>query len=242
MSGEHTDPAMKRGHARRRVVALCVLAGVLAGVVVYLTVHGQAGSENASACVGQQGTPEVRRVAPGELSPLRETLARLVPERLARLYEEGTVMAASAWTDEEPAPPTVSPAARRPGGYEMRWWAPNGDDLVADVLLFRDAARAQRYVALASGTHCRKKATKQPAPAPPLARNLSWRNPDGAAQADVYMARGARVYRIADAPAGQTPGAIRPGSLSRALVIIDSLACTLPAAHCAVRSKSVVPT
>ena len=30
---------------------------------------------------------------------LREQLARLVPQRFARLYEEGTVNAASAWTD-----------------------------------------------------------------------------------------------------------------------------------------------
>ncbi len=40
---------------------------------------------------------------------------------------------------------------------------------------------------------------------PPLARNLSWLNPDGALQADVFFARGPRVYRIADAPAGGSP-------------------------------------
>jgi hypothetical protein len=29
----------------------------------------------------------------------------------------------------------VSCTASRPAGYEMRWWAPNRDDIVADVFL-----------------------------------------------------------------------------------------------------------
>jgi hypothetical protein len=243
MSDVQRNPgAVRRRASRRRAVRLGVLLGVFAGLVAYLALHGPSGgSRRASACVGQHGAPEVERVAPGKLSPLREQLARLVPQRAARLYEEGTVLAASAWTDEEPAPPAVSPTALRPAGYEMRWWAPNGDDVVADVLVFADATRAQRFLALASGTRCRARASQQGAPSPPLGRNLSWLNPDGAAQADVYFARGERVYRIADAPAGQASGPIRPGSLSRALLTIDTLACLLPGAHCSVGSKSVVP-
>jgi hypothetical protein len=219
-----------------------VLLGVLVALVAYLALNGSSGvSRRTSACMGQRGAPVVRQVAPGKLSPLREQLARLVPQRVARLYEEGTVLAASAWTDEEPAPPAVSPTALRPAGYEMRWWAPNGDDVVADVLVFADAAHAQRFLSLASSARCRRKASPQGAASPPLARNLSWLNPEGAAQADVYMARGERVYRIADAPAGQATGNIQPESLARAMLTIDTLACLLPGARCSVGSKSGVP-
>jgi hypothetical protein len=223
------------------VLRLGALLGVLAGLAAYLASGGAGGSRRASACVGQQGAPEVEQVAPGKLSPLREQLARLVPQRAAQLYEEGTVLAASAWTDEEPAPPAVSPTALRPAGYEMRWWAPNGDDVVADVLVFADAARAQRFLALASSTRCRRNASPQGATSPPLARNLSWLNPEGVAQVDVFFARGARVYRIADAPSGQASGAARPGSLTRALLSIDTLACALPGAHCSTKGRNVVP-
>ncbi len=78
-------------------------------------------------------------------------------------------------------------------------------------------------------------------PSPPLARSLSWLNPDGAAQADVYFARGSRVYRLADAPAGQERGKLDRAALSRAFATIDVLACLLPGAHCTTVSKSVVP-
>lgn len=242
MSDQNVERDGKRGRrGRHRAVRIGVLLGILAALVVYLTLPGSAGPTRVASCAGQLGAPEVIRVAPTALSPLREDVARVVPERVARLYEEGTVVAASAWTDEEPAPPAVSPRASRPGGYEMRWWAPNGDDVVADVLVFSNSARAQHFLALASSTRCRRKAGNVAARTPPLGRNVSWLNPDGAAQADVYFARGRRVYRLADAPAGQHGGAIRPGSLGRAFATIDALACLLPGAHCTTVNKSVVP-
>ena len=114
-----------------------------------------------------------------------------------------------------------------PGGYEMRWWAPNGDDLVADVLLFADArprpALPRRSLpAPTAGARPRAERRRHP----PWRRNLSWLNPDGAAQADVYIARGARVYRLADAPAGQHQGTDPPRfALARAFATIDALAC-----------------
>lgn len=62
---------------------------------------------------------------------------------------------------------------------------------------------------------------------------MSWLNPDGALQADVFFARGKRVYRIADAPAGSSPEEVRgSGGLGRAFATIDVLGCLLPAAHC----------
>jgi hypothetical protein len=177
--------------------------------------------------------PEVESVPPKEIGGLREDVARALPQRVGRLYEEGTVRASVAWSDEEPAPPATSPQAPRPAGYEMRWWAPNGDDVVADVLVFASDSRAKRYLALASSARCHESASRGLALHPPLAHNLSWLNPDGALQADVFFARGTRVYRIADAPAGGSPEVVRTGgALDHAFATIDVLGCLLPSAHC----------
>lgn len=235
MSEEHGD--RERWGAWRKA-RLWVLLACLAGLLAYLIWPG-ANAPKLAACAGGRGAPEVRRVAASYLSGLRESVARVVPERLARLYEEGTIVAASAWSDEEPSPPSVSPAAKRPAGYEMRWWAPNGDDIVADVLSFASPKAAGRYIALAGSERCRVHARRHAPAGPPRVSNLTWLNPDGAAEADVYMRRGSRVYRIADAPAGQHQGTVRAGTLQRTVATIDELACLLPGAHCSVVKPSV---
>ncbi len=81
---------------------------------------------------------------------------------------------------------------------------------------------------MASSTRCRSKRLRRTASTPPHGLNLSWLNPDGAAQADLFFARGTRVFRVADAPAGQHGGKIRAGSLERAFTLIDALGCLLP--------------
>ncbi|HXD55558.1 MAG TPA: hypothetical protein VN618_12440 [Solirubrobacteraceae bacterium] len=244
MSEQRPDRAAARGRrGRRRNVRLGVLLVILAAAVAVLILRGGNGSDRspASACASESAAPEVRSVRPSELSKLREELDRLVPDRIARLYEEGTVSSTAAWNDQEPAPPAVSPTARRPDAYEMRWWAPNGDDVVGDIFVFADAGAAKRYLALATSTRCRSKASRALASTTPEAVNLSWLNPDGAAQADVYFARGPRVYRLADAPAGQHGGEIRPGSLAHAFATLDVLGCLLPGARCRREGKSAVP-
>jgi hypothetical protein len=234
MTDLDADQGPRRTGRPWRAVRLGVLLAILAALVIYVVASpGDAPRVSASRCVAATRVPEVQQVAPGALGGLREAVARVLPQRVGRLYEEGTVRAAVAWTDEEPAPPATSPRAPRPGGYEMRWWAPNGDDVVADVLVFSSPARAERFVALASSARCRDQASHGLAARPPLAQNLSWLNPDGALQADVFVARGARVYRIADAPAGTSPEQVRTsGGLGRAFATIDVLACLLPSAHC----------
>lgn len=240
MSGEQEDRNVaRRGPRRIRVVFLGALVGVLVGLVVYVSLPGSTPPAQRASCLVPAGAPEVKRVPPSQLSPLREDLARIVPQRLARLYEEGAVAATSAWSDSEPQPPAVSPTALRPGGYEMRWWAPNGDDLVADAFVFADPASAQRFLRLAASTRCRPGARTQSAPSPPQAYDLSWLNPDHVTQTDVYFARGARVYRLADAPAGQHAGQVGPRALTRAFLTIDTLVCLLPGAHCNAGGKGV---
>ena len=181
----------RRRWRARPAVRLGVLLVVVAGLVAFVVLRpGKQAHSNASRCVPASRLPEVRQVPPSELGGLRGAVTRALPQRVGRLYEEGTVKAAVAWTDEEPAPPATSPHALRPAGYEMRWWAPNGDDVVADVLVFASQAKAQRYVSVAASKRCRLQARSGAASRPPEARNLSWLNPDGALQADVFLARG----------------------------------------------------
>lgn len=210
-----------------------MLALCLTGLLVYLILPG-AGGPAALACT--ERAPQVLRVAPQKLGGLREAVARVLPDRLGRLYEEGAVTGQTAWSDDQPQPPTVSPGERRPAGYEMRWWAPDGNDVVADVYEFADADAARRFLELAGSGQCRQKAREQPSERPPRARNVSWVNPDGVTEVDLYMARGARVYRVADAPA---VSATSGPQLSRALYTIDLLACLLPEAGCQTASTGV---
>jgi hypothetical protein len=233
-------PRRKRGRRRLWVVVVIVLTCAAAVGLLAATRSHSSARQSASRCIGGTSVPEVQSVAPNEIGGLREDVARALPQRVGRLYEEGTVRASVAWSDEEPAPPATSPLARRPAGYEMRWWAPNGDDVVADVLVFASESQAKRYLALASSARCHDQAARGLPLHPPLARNLAWLNPDGALQADVFFARGARVYRIADAPAGSSPQQVRSGGgLDHAFATIDVLACLLPSAHCSAEPTAV---
>ncbi len=234
MGVQPSDQAARHGRPRKgRALRLGLLFGVLAGVTVFALVHGSSSApRRLSACDGEKGAPEVRAVTPEELSSLRADVARVAPQRLARLYEEGPVHARSAWTDEEPAPPAVSPAAPRPDAYEMRWWAPNGDDLVADELVFANASAARRFVTMAASPHCRLQAARTAAVSPQHGLDLRWLNPDGVAQADLLLEKGASVFRVADVPAAQHRGQISPASLAHAFALVNALACLLPSAHC----------
>jgi len=240
MSAETPDSRPRgRALARPRPLLLGFAVACLAGALAILLAHGGSGtpaSQRAGECSGR-GAPQVILMAPTQLGPLRAAVARVLPERVGRLYEEGTIVSADVFSDSSPAGPAVNPTQRRPGGYEMRWWAPNGDDLVADVLVFSSPQTAERFLELASAPRCGESLPAGPAGRPPLARNLAWTNPDKAAEADVLLVRGSRVYRVADAPAGQVPG--RTPDLSRALRTVDSLACLLPDAHCSSVSHSV---
>jgi mono/diheme cytochrome c family protein len=241
MGAEHNDPGSRgRSPRRGRWLLGSALAACLVAVFIALALSPRGARRGLAACAGGS-VPQVMRVPPSQISALRESVARVLPQRVGRLYEEGTVTAASAWSDEHPSPPEVSPTAHRPAGYEMRWWAPNGDDIVADVLVFASPRLADRYLARASGAGCHRAGAQQASPSPPLARNLSWVNPEGAPQADVWLARGARVYRLADAPAHLRAGAGTAELLTRTFFTIDTLACLLPDARCSAVKRDVIP-
>jgi len=224
----------------RLFVLMACLAGLLTYVLKADVFTGSSGVEAPlNACLSPD-RPEVKAVAPEALGPLRDSVVRVLPERFGRLYEEGTIKSANAFSDNSPLAPPVSPTEPRPGGYEMRWWAPSGDDIVADVFLFANGDAARRFFRQAASGRCRLRSHAAATPLPPQARNLTWINPNHAAEADVYLLRGLRVYRIVDVPPNQRRGPSPNTAIARALLTIDTLACLLPGARCT-HQRATVP-
>jgi hypothetical protein len=230
VSDSDSDASVRRGlRARPGVVAAVVLLGCVAAFVLLAVKPGAGGSR--ARCPSELGS-EVAMVPASELGPLRERVARVLPGRIGRLYEEGTIVARNAWSDNEPLAPGLSPIAPRPAGYEMRWWSPSGDDIVADVWQFADAAGAGVFIQRALSTRCRRAAAQVPLSHPLQAGNLTWVNPDAVAEADVFLQRGALVYRVADVPRGASDAPLPARRLARALYTIDALVCLIPHAGC----------
>jgi hypothetical protein len=122
-------------------------------------------------------------------------------------------------------------AQRVPGGYEMRWWMPNGDDLVTDGFVFASANEAQSFLRQATKTNCRLRSSVHDASFPAGGRNLGWVNPDHFAQQDLYIQRERRVYRVAVVKAGVSDS-IAPHAETEAFALVDGLACFLPGTGC----------
>jgi hypothetical protein len=235
----HIDQPTHRPTALRLAARRWPALGIVALCGCLLLGCGHAGSKTAAVSCFDGRAPSVGQVPAHSLAALRASVLRVLPQRVGRLYEEGTALASYAWTDQDPAPPPVSAKALRPDGYEMRWIAPNGDDVVATALSFSSAGEARRFMALATSARCRVHGVSGSAARPPLSRNLGWVNPDGVAEADVYLARGRRVYRVGDVPASQQADHAAGADLGRSFFTVDALACLLPGAHCLQRSRSV---
>jgi hypothetical protein len=222
----------------RLVLLLVVLASLVAYVVTSWT--GALGIGNGPA-VGDcpfDGAPSVETVRRARLASLREDLRQMMFfDRSLRPYEQGPVPSGSAWSDTEPG----SQASLDPseGSYEMRWWMGNGDDVVADVMVFADTGRAHDFFERASSTGCRPQSIARAASFPPGGRNLAWRNPDGFAQEDVFLLRGRRAYRVAVVKAG-AKGRIAAAARSEAFSLVNGLACALPDAACAAEPSGLV--
>jgi hypothetical protein len=184
-------------------------------------------------CPGQ-GAPQVETTDRARVFRLREDVRWIVPDGSGiTAYEQGPVDGTVAWTDGEPGWNTApDPDAPLPAGYEMRWWMPSRDDVVADALMFSDPGQARDYVERASSAGCRPPGNfAAAAPFPPRARNLYWVNPDGYAQEDVFLSRGRLVYWVSVVLAGAGP---RAGAAERrhGFEVVDALACALPGAAC----------
>ncbi len=223
-------------------VRLMLLLGVLSALVLYVLATRTQALDTAAGTAGMgastavdcpaQSTPSVETVSRATLRGLREDLRGVMLGRGRRLYEQGVVASSYAWSDDEPGKRmSLPPGPRDPGGYELRWWAADGDDVVADVFVFADAGRARDFFEQASSTRCQPSSVALAAASPPGGRDLAWRNPDRFAQDDVYLLRGPRVYRVSVVPAGAGPS-FTPAGRSAAFSLVNGLACALPSAAC----------
>jgi hypothetical protein len=154
-------------------------------------------------------------------------------------YAWGVVPAEVAWSDN--APQGIRASEREglwPASYEMRSWtidpqlSPELDDVVADVFVFTDPVQAHRFFAEATSPRCHLDGIARATSEPPQASNLIWVNPDNATQEDVFLLRGARVYRISDVRPARSSW--QPG-VSR----VNVLACALAQASCRGRARQL---
>jgi hypothetical protein len=236
--------------ANRHLRLGLLLAGLLAAVLALLGARGpwlgldgataQAGLAAIPANCPGHDAPAPRTVAAGELGALGRPLAAIMPARVGRIYESGSIATGNLWSDDTPQRLPSGGDAPTPAGYEIRWWALDRegaeDDVAADALEFSSAGQAQQTLRLAASPRCRREGTSSALRYPGGARELRWVNPDGVREWDVLLARGRRLYRVTDVPPeylltttgrqqerrerlrdGATPGA---------------LACALPGAGC----------
>jgi hypothetical protein len=226
------------GKRIRLVVLLMCLCALLfyllaarTGVLSHEAKAGKSrtGGAWASGCPARDAPP-VARVAPEYLAGLRVDLGNVMRGKQGRLYETGTVSSENAWSDNPPQPSAVQPptVTRVSGAYEMRWWTPNRDDIVADAFVFAQTDQARDFFQRASSARCRPGGAQIPVLSPPNTRDVIWRNPDGVVQEDVYLLRGNRVYRIGDVSPQRTGIAPRKTEQRLAFFIVDSLVRALP--------------
>lgn len=227
------------GDERMRLVLLLAL---LASLVAYL-VASSTGALGLSGGPGGDtvilgncpvaGAPSVTGVSRSHLAGLRRDIRRVISvEPGLRPYELGPSDSIAAWSDAEPGTSSVLPhGSSNQGGYEMRWWMRNRDDLVADAWVFADTGQAQDFFKRAYSAKCRTASTAVAASFPPGGRDLEWRNPEGYAQEDLFLLRGRRVYRVSVVKAG-VGGSATAADRKAAFSLVNDLACALPLAGC----------
>lgn len=201
-------------------------------------INGPSASKEPVQRCPPRNTPAVETISGARLLGLREGLRRMVFFASGlRLYESGLVASGTAWSDSEPGTQkSLPPSSREPGGYELRWWMPSGDDLAAAVLEFANPWQARDFFKHASSSQCRQDSAAFAAAFPPGGRNLEWRNPDGFAQEDLYLLRDRRVYRVGVVKAG-VGSRISVGARDEAFSMVNGLACALPDAACHLHSR-----
>ncbi|HEY7829659.1 MAG TPA: hypothetical protein VIC06_03745 [Solirubrobacteraceae bacterium] len=195
---------------------------------------------HGAGCAG--AAPPVAHVAASQLPELRARLARLGTPLHGRVYAEGAITGENAWSDNTPLSMSSQPAsASLAAGYEMRWWARNGDDVAADVFVFSGPGEAQAFLGLAASTRCHAGSSARDASWPPNAHNLTWINPDRFSEEDVYLLRGRRVYRVVDVRPQKPASQPRRRQQRIAFLIVDTLACLLPEAECRLGDYRIAP-
>src|SRR3984957_10010504 len=78
------------------------------------------GTAFAPGCPGQ-GVPEVKSIPGSDVAALRNAVLRIMPPRVGRLYEAGTITTSNLWSDAPPqrSSSSGSQAGSVPAGYEI---------------------------------------------------------------------------------------------------------------------------
>jgi hypothetical protein len=232
------------------VLLLCMgvsVAGLLVRGELTSRLEPRGGDSAASAAASAPSAcepgrlPQLASVTAGQLAALRADAEAAIAPAHGYRYEWGTISPNDVWSDNAPERGALeaSRAARGPGGFEVREWAPDPqwsssyrDDIVADAFLFVTARQAQRFFNEASRASCRSSADARAAREPAHARTLSWVNPDGEREEDLYMLSGRLVYRLADVrPQNHQPPPSR-AEVDEGLATVEALACGLSRMGC----------
>lgn len=232
--GPGTDPQRLAVLLSLLLVAALAFAALRTDVFGAGPGPGEAGAF-AAGCPGH-GAPHVAALPVRELGELEERLAPLIPQRIARPYQDGAVSERNLWNDDVPT--SLGAYARyrelAPAGFELRWWLPRRggeDDIGADVLALGDETQARELAERASDPRCRRHGGASVASLPPGARTLFWVNGDNAAEWDVIFTRGRFLYRVVDVPPRWLVHGPR-ADLALPKARAELLACRLPQAEC----------
>jgi hypothetical protein len=237
------DRPVKNQRTRRAILlgclALAVAALVAARVVPLLESSDAATSAGVPAACKRPTPPSLVHVGPAHLLELRDRLYAVVAPLGGYRDVEGNVTPADAWGDNPPPPFRLSHLGHGlwPGSYEIRRYAANGDHIGADVFLFAGPGPARTFFEQASSTRCHRAAQTPAVIRLPDARNLTWVNPVGATQEDVWLVRGPRVYRIVDV-LSRRPWRSLPEQRRIGVARVEALACLLADADCAIGRAS----
>jgi hypothetical protein len=219
-------------------IRLALLLGCLALAVLGLVVsrtglpsrHGDGDVAAPKLACGHPTPPPLVDLRLSAVRSLRSSMNPLFAAIHGRRYQSGTIPTTNVWSDGYPSSLVGSrePDGHWAAGYEMRQWAPNGDDVVADVFRFASSRAAARFVAQASGSACRRTVIRSAVMGTLVVHNLTWDNPEDAFEIDAILAIGSRVYRIGDVPPRHALASVERGMPAR----LDLLACALPGAGC----------
>jgi hypothetical protein len=214
--------------------ALALLVGTKAGVLNALGIGTDSAGTGSSAWCIPSGSHEPARVDLEQVGALRKSLGGVLRHPAGGRLAEGVVSPDDVWSDDAPQSPSsmVAPGGLWPAGYEIRWLT-RRYTVVADVFVFTTERAARKFFEEAAGTSCHREGSESPASTPPGGRNLTWTNPDGVEQSDVFFMRGRWVYRMSDV---LDTNAI-PLSPQGEAEVLDARACRMPDAECPAAAK-----